>query len=89
MQQEFTKKGHHKNLQIGETIYIREHLCAMKTKFQYTDPNHKLYPTKFMHRPGTVIKVVEKVVHIQLQGKLKGDDELFEVSIGHVCRKCK
>ena len=73
VQQEFTKKGHHKNLQ--------------KTKFQYTDPNHKLYPTKFIHRPATVIIVVEKVVHIQFQGKLKGDDELFEVSIDHVCRK--
>ena len=72
MQQEFTKKGHHKNLQKDETVYIRERLCTMKTKFQYTDPNHKLYPTKVMHRPATVIKVVEKVVHIQFQGKLEG-----------------
>ena len=47
----------------------------METKFKYTGPNHELCPTKFMHRPATVIKVVEKVVYIQFQGKLKGDDQ--------------
>ena len=75
MQQEFSKKDHHKNLEIGETVYVRERLSTMKTKFQYTDPNRKLYPNKFMHRPATVMKVVGNIVHIQFQGKLKGDDQ--------------
>ena len=33
VQQEFSKKDHHKNLEIGETVYVRERLSTMKTKF--------------------------------------------------------
>jgi len=90
VENDFRKKGHHKNLKIGETVYVRERLCNMKDKFQYTDPNSKLYPKKFMHRPATVLKLAGKIVHIQFQGKLSklnGDDISFEVSILDVCRK--
>lgn len=87
VEQDFCQKDYHKNLEKGETVYVRERLSNMKSKFQYTDPNSKLYPNKFMHRPATVMEVVGKIVHIQFQGKLKGDGESFEVSIDNVCRK--
>jgi len=90
VEHDFSKKDHHKNLEIGETVYVRERLSNMNTKFQYIDPNSKLYPKKYMHRPATVMKVVGEIVHIQFHGKLsklKGDDILFEVSINDVCRK--
>ena len=87
MKQRFSQKNHHKNLQKGDTVYVRERLSSMKTKFDYTDPNRNKCPTKFMHRPATVTKIVGKVVSILFKGKLKNEDESFEVSIDHVCRK--
>ena len=66
---------------------MRERLFSMKTKFEYTDPNRNKYPTKFMHRPATVTKIVGKVASIRFEGNLKSEDESFEVSIDHICRK--
>lgn len=49
----FNTRSNHKNLTVGEVVYVREQLGNMKKQFNYIDPNRNHYPTKFTYQSTT------------------------------------